>query len=105
MSYRIASLLPSATEIVCAVGAESDLVGVSHECDFPESVRRLPALTRARLRAERGSRAIDRDWEKGILGVAVDTIVRTACPDEHPLRASDEAALLDCEDVAEAGWS
>jgi iron complex transport system substrate-binding protein len=61
MGYRIASLLPSATEIVCALGAEADLVGVSHECDFPESVRGLPALTRARLRAVRGSRAIDQD--------------------------------------------
>jgi iron complex transport system substrate-binding protein len=61
MSHRIASLLPSATEIVCAVGAAEDLVGISHECDFPESVRGLPALTRARLRAVRGSRAIDQD--------------------------------------------
>src|SRR5262245_2586875 len=61
MSFRIASLVPSATEIVCAVGAEAELVGISHECDFPESVRALPALTRARLRAVRGSRAIDRD--------------------------------------------
>jgi len=61
MSLRIASLLPSATEIVCAVGAEAELVGISHECDFPESVRGLPALTRARLHALRGSRAIDED--------------------------------------------
>src|SRR5262249_3452671 len=61
MSRRIASLLPSATEIVCAVGAEAELVGISHECDFPESVRGLPTLTRARLRAATGSRAIDRD--------------------------------------------
>jgi len=61
MSLRIASLLPSATEIVCAVGAEAELVGISHECDFPESVRGLPALTRARLHAVRGSRAIDED--------------------------------------------
>src|SRR5262245_11706540 len=59
MSHRVASLLPSATEIVCAVGAAGDLVGISHECDFPESVRRLPALTRPRLRSVRGSRAID----------------------------------------------
>src|SRR5215467_12302579 len=58
---RVASLLPSATEIVCAVGAEADLVGVSHECDFPESVRRLPALTRARLRPASSSREIDRE--------------------------------------------
>jgi iron complex transport system substrate-binding protein len=61
MSYRIASLLPSATEIVCAVGAEAELVGISHECDFPESIRGLPVLTRARLRAASGSREIDRD--------------------------------------------
>jgi iron complex transport system substrate-binding protein len=54
-------LLPSATEIVCAVGAEAELVGISHECDFPESVRRLPALTRARLRPVRSSRDVDRE--------------------------------------------
>jgi iron complex transport system substrate-binding protein len=57
----VASLLPSATEIVCAVGAEADLVGISHECDFPESVRHLPALTRARLGPVRSSREIDRE--------------------------------------------
>jgi iron complex transport system substrate-binding protein len=39
--YRVASLLPSATEIVGAVGAEEDLVGISHECDFPPSIARL----------------------------------------------------------------
>ena len=61
MSYRVASLLPSATEIVCAVGAEADLVGISHECDFAEGVRRLPALTRARLGPARSSREIDRE--------------------------------------------
>jgi len=59
MSCRVASLLPSATEIVCAVGAESDLVGISHECDFPERVRHLPALTRARLGPARTSREVD----------------------------------------------
>src|SRR5438093_6870265 len=61
MSHRVASLLPSATEIVCGVGAEADLVGISHECDFPESVRHLPAMTRARLRPVRTSRGIDRE--------------------------------------------
>jgi iron complex transport system substrate-binding protein len=61
MGHRVASLLPSATEIVCAVGADADLVGVSHECDFPERVRHLPALTRARLRPVRASRDIDRE--------------------------------------------
>jgi len=61
MSYRVASLLPSATEIVCALGAEADLVGISHECDFPDSVRHLPALTRARLRPRSTSHEIDRE--------------------------------------------
>jgi iron complex transport system substrate-binding protein len=44
---RIVSLLPSATEIVCLLGLEDSLVGVSHECDFPPSVRRLPKVVRA----------------------------------------------------------
>jgi iron complex transport system substrate-binding protein len=56
---RVASLLPSATEMICAVGAIDDLVGVSHECDFPERVRGLPVLTRARIDAAASSRAID----------------------------------------------
>jgi len=41
---RIVSLLPSATEIVCLLGLEDSLVGVTHECDFPPSVRRLPKV-------------------------------------------------------------
>ena len=56
---RVASLLPSATEIVCALGARDTLVGVSHECDFPEGVAGLPALTRARLKPVTRSRDID----------------------------------------------
>ncbi len=42
---RIASLLPSATEIVFAVGAGDEVVGVSHECDYPAAARGLPVLT------------------------------------------------------------
>lgn len=42
---RIASLLPSSTEIVCALGLESALVARSHECDYPVSVCSLPAVT------------------------------------------------------------
>jgi len=43
---RIVSLLPSATDVVGVLGVEDWLVGVSHECDWPASVRRLPRLTR-----------------------------------------------------------
>lgn len=42
---RIVSLLPSSTEIVCKLGFEDQLVGRSHECDFPPSVTNLPILT------------------------------------------------------------
>ena len=42
---RIVSLIASSTEIVCALGFERHLVGRSHECDFPASVRSLPVCT------------------------------------------------------------
>ncbi len=49
LAPRIISLLPSATEIICALGLGDALVGISHECDWPPVVRTLPALTRAAI--------------------------------------------------------
>jgi iron complex transport system substrate-binding protein len=57
---RIVSLLPSATEIVCTLGLEEQLVGVTHECDFPQSVRRLPKVTHTLIPADVPSAQIDR---------------------------------------------
>lgn len=45
----IVSLLPSATEIVCALGLQDRLVGVTHECDHPPGVAAKPALTASRI--------------------------------------------------------
>jgi len=47
---RVVTLLPAATELLCAIPGGADLlVGRSHECDYPPSVQRLPALTASRL--------------------------------------------------------
>ena len=46
---RVASLLPSATEIVHFAGADDTLVGVTHECDYPPGVERLPRLTSSEI--------------------------------------------------------
>jgi iron complex transport system substrate-binding protein len=46
---RIVSLLPSATEIVCALGLGDSLVGVSHGCDHPVTMLAKPRLTRPRF--------------------------------------------------------
>ncbi len=57
---RIVSLLPSATEIVSAVGRRDALVGRSHECDFPAGVEALPVCTRPRVKLDGSSLEIDR---------------------------------------------
>jgi iron complex transport system substrate-binding protein len=63
------TLLPSATEIVCALGFEDQIVGRSHECDYPPAVKRLPPLTEPKFKPEGTSAEIDE---------RVKTIVRDA---------------------------
>ena len=59
MTHRIVSLIASATEIVCALGFESQLVGRSHECDYPPSVTHLPACSTSKVEVGASSAAID----------------------------------------------
>ena len=58
---RVASLLPSATEIVCALGARAELVGVSHECTWPPAARKKPVVSTSVIDPEKmSSEEIDR---------------------------------------------
>ncbi len=82
---RIASLVPSATEIVAALGCAENIVARSHECDWPPEVAQAPACTRARIDARQPSGAIHEEVGK-LLAAALslydlDTeILRTARP-------------------------
>lgn len=79
---RIVSLLPSATEIVCALDAAECLVGISHECDFPLAIRDRPVLTRAR---------IDPHATSG----EIDAAVRAVLADALSIYSVDAAGLSD----------
>lgn len=56
---RIVSLVPNGTEILFALGAGEHVVGVSHECDFPEEARRRPILTGSALRPGMSAAEVD----------------------------------------------
>src|SRR5579862_4160638 len=92
---RIVTLLPSATEIVCALGYESQLVGRSHECDFPVSVTRLPALTEAKFNPEGTSAEIDKRVKK-IVADAL-SVYRVDAPRLRELRPDVIVTQSQCE--------
>ncbi|ANM31062.1 hypothetical protein ABI59_17995 [Acidobacteria bacterium Mor1] len=56
---RIVSLIASATEIVCALGLQDRLVGISHECDYPSKITGLPRLSQPKLDPRAPSADID----------------------------------------------
>jgi iron complex transport system substrate-binding protein len=68
---RVVSLLPAATEIVAALGALPALVGITHECDFPPEVSRLPRLTTS---------VVDRDATSAGIDAAVRTLAASGAP-------------------------
>jgi iron complex transport system substrate-binding protein len=79
---RICSLLPGATEVVAALGLGDQLVGISHECDYPPEIRDKPIMVRARVDAECASHEIDRK-------------VRAAVESGDDLYVLDEARLVE----------
>ena len=55
---NIVSLIPSGTEMICALGCRDQLVGRSHECDFPPGIHELPPITEPTIAVEGSSRDI-----------------------------------------------
>lgn len=60
-NLRIITLLPSATEIVAALGLADKIVGRSHECDYPPEIQNRPICTEAQINSEKPSAQIDAD--------------------------------------------
>jgi iron complex transport system substrate-binding protein len=77
---RIASLVPSATEMLFALGLGGDVVGVTHECDFPAAAAELPHLTRTVL-------------PEGLNAGDIDAAVKETVGEGRALYTLDEARL------------
>jgi iron complex transport system substrate-binding protein len=87
---RIVSLLPSATEIVCALGLRDELVGITHECDWPPDLDGIPVMTSNALDLEgASSREIHRR-----IGDAVHGGSAIYHLDERALEAADPDLIL-----------
>jgi len=105
--HRIVSLLPSATEIVCALGFADQLVGRSHECDYPSPVKSLPALTSPKFDPEGSSAAIDERVKK-IIGDALAVYrvdaeaLRELRPDVIVTQSQCDVCAVSMRDVEEA---
>lgn len=107
-SNNIVSLLPSATEIVCALGLHERLVGVTHECDFPEHIGSRPHVTSSHIDQERmTSKEIDHavrsqlDGHGSIYGLDED-LLRSLEPDLILTQELCDVCAVNYETVAAA---
>ena len=104
---RIISLLPAATEIICSLGLESQLIGRSHECDFPENVKDLPICSSSKFIPGSDSAEIDRQV-KEILSDALSIYIidkdqiRRLNPDVIITQSQCEVCAVSVKDVEEA---
>jgi len=104
---RIVSLIASATEIVCALGFEGDLVGRSHECDYPESVTRLPVCTEPKFNVVGSSYEIDQRvkavLQEGLSVYRVDAgLLKRLRPDVIVTQSHCEVCAVSQRDVEQA---
>jgi iron complex transport system substrate-binding protein len=107
MQTKIVSLLPSATEIVCALGLENSLVGRSHECDYPEWVKQLPICSEANFPDGMSSLAIDVKVKEILAdALSVYTVkkeqVKSLAPDFVITQAQCEVCAVSLTEVEQA---
>ncbi|MFQ5692506.1 MAG: cobalamin-binding protein [Nitrospinota bacterium] len=104
---RVVSLIASSTEIVCALGLEGQLVGRSHECDYPPSVSALPVLTEPKLNPDAASGEIDRQVKAvvqdalSVYRVRAEELERLR-PDVIVTQTQCEVCAVSLKDVEEA---
>jgi iron complex transport system substrate-binding protein len=104
---RVVSLVPAATELVCALGRAAALVGVSHECDFPPEVCTLPKVTRPRFEATGTSRTIDEQVRRALargepLYEVLPDMLRALLPDVVLVQDQCQVCALPASEVEEA---
>ena len=104
---RIVSLIASATEIVCALGLEDRIVARSHECDYPPSVKMLPACTSPKFDIDGMSYQIDERVkaivQEGLSVYRVDaTMLETLQPSHIITQSQCEVCAVSLRDVQEA---
>ncbi len=101
---KIISLLPAATEIICALGLGQQLIGRSHECDYPECVKDLPVCSSAKFLPDSDSAEIDRQV-KEILSdshsiYTIDQeMIKSLAPDVIITQAQCEVCAVSLKDV------
>src|SRR4051794_28087000 len=101
---RIASLVPSATEILFALGLGDSVVGVTHECDYPPEAESRPRLTRSVIPEGLSTEEIDRavrertQRSEAIYELDVDTL-RALEPDLIVTQALCEVCAVSFDDV------
>ena len=112
MDKKIVSLLPSCTETICKLGYSENLVGISHECDYPNSISGLPVLTKARVSSERNSIEINQCvsdlLEKGLSVYDVHaSLLKSLSPDIIVTQAQCEACAVSLDQVKEivSNWT
>jgi iron complex transport system substrate-binding protein len=112
MTVRVVSLLPSATEIVAALGFSRELVGRSHECDFPKEVEKLPICTAPKVDVSGSSEEIHRGIE-GLVKEALSVYrvdaerLRKLSPTHVVTQVQCEVCAVSLDDVRDAlaAWS